>query len=117
MHAMEDIILQYTYPRLDSEVTKLRKHLLKAPFCVHPATGRVCVPIDPKTVGDFDPEKAPTVAELLSELDRAEVKEEGDGKEKNDWERTSLKPYVEMLEKHAVGIIGDARKVKREKGE
>ena len=114
---MEDIILQYTYPRLDSEVTKLRKHLLKAPFCVHPATGRVCVPIDPKTVGDFDPEKAPTVAELLSELDRAEVKEEGDGKEKNDWERTSLKPYVEMLEKHAVGIIGVARKVKREKGE
>lgn len=37
--AMEDIILQYTYPRLDAEVSKHRNHLLKAPFCVHPGTG------------------------------------------------------------------------------
>jgi DNA primase catalytic subunit len=38
-HAMEDIVLQYTYPRLDSEVTKHRNHLLKAPFVIHPGTG------------------------------------------------------------------------------
>ena len=37
--AMEDIILQYTYPRLDAEVSKHRNHLLKAPFCVHPPSG------------------------------------------------------------------------------
>jgi len=41
MHAMEDIILQYTYPRIDAEVSKHRNHLLKAPFCVHPKTGRI----------------------------------------------------------------------------
>jgi len=40
MEAMEDIVLQYTYPRLDAEVSKHRNHLLKAPFCVHPATGK-----------------------------------------------------------------------------
>ena len=38
---MEEIVLQYMYPRIDEEVTKKRNHLLKAPFCVHPATGLV----------------------------------------------------------------------------
>jgi DNA primase small subunit len=68
-HAMEDIILHYTYPRIDAEVSKHRNHLLKAPFCVHPKTGRVCVPIDPAMVEAFDPEKVPTIGQLLTELD------------------------------------------------
>jgi len=54
--ALEDIILQYTYPRIDAEVSKHRNHLLKAPFCVHPKTGRVCVPVDPEKVDEFNPE-------------------------------------------------------------
>ena len=66
---MEDIILQYTYPRLDAEVSKHRNHLLKAPFCVHPATGRICVPVDPREAEAFDPETVPTVGQLLQELD------------------------------------------------
>ena len=65
---MEDITLQYTYPRLDAEVSKHRNHLLKAPFCVHPATGRVCVPVDPREADLFDPESVPTVGQLLREL-------------------------------------------------
>lgn len=59
----------YTYPRLDAEVSKHRNHLLKAPFCVHPKTGRICVPVDPDTVDSFDPATVPTVAQLLLELD------------------------------------------------
>ena len=66
--AMEDIILQYTYPRIDAEVSKHRNHLLKAPFCVHPKTGRICVPVDPDKVDEFDPEKVPDVETLLNEL-------------------------------------------------
>ena len=66
---MEDIVLQYTYPRLDAEVSKHRNHLLKAPFCVHPKTGRVCVPVDPRAIDDFRPERVPTVGQLLRELD------------------------------------------------
>lgn len=66
---MEDIVLQYTYPRIDAGVSKLRNHLLKAPFCVHPKTGRVCVPLDPASIDSFDPERVPTVGQLLQELD------------------------------------------------
>lgn len=66
---MEDIVLQYSYPRLDAEVTKHRNHLLKAPFCVHPATGRVCVPVNPTLAAKFNPEEVPTVAQLVQELD------------------------------------------------
>jgi DNA primase small subunit len=70
-HAVEDIVLQYTYPRIDAEVSKHRNHLLKAPFCVHPKTGRLCVPVDPETIDEFDPERVPTVGQLLRELDAA----------------------------------------------
>jgi DNA primase small subunit len=66
---MEDIVLQYTYPRIDAEVSKHRNHLLKAPFCVHPKTGRICVPLDPASIDTFDPERVPTVGQLLQELD------------------------------------------------
>lgn len=76
MNAMEDIVLQYTYPRLDVEVSKRRNHLLKAPFCVHPKTGRVCVPIDPAKIDDFDPEAVPTIGQLLRELDAVGKDEE-----------------------------------------
>ena len=97
VEAMEDIILQYTYPRLDAEVSKHRNHLLKAPFCVHPATGtpslisvhwllirnlpigRVCVPVNPDKVGQFDPEAVPTVGQLLRELDEQTL-DGGDGR-------------------------------------
>jgi DNA primase small subunit len=80
MNALEGIIIQYTYPRLDAEVSKHRNHLLKAPFCVHPKTGRVCVPLDLDMIDNFDPESVPTVGKLLKELDEIK-REDGDGSE------------------------------------
>ncbi|EIM90275.1 prim-pol domain-containing protein [Stereum hirsutum FP-91666 SS1] len=112
MAALEDIVLQYTYPRIDAEVSKHRNHLLKAPFCVHPKTGRICVPIDPELVDEFDPDTVPTVGQLLQELDA--TKTESSTEEHSDWEKTSLKPYVDMLEKYAMGLMGEVRRVKRE---
>jgi DNA primase small subunit len=43
--------------------------------------------------------------QLLQELDKA-----GEGA---NWEHTSLKPYVDMLDRHVVGILDDVRRRER----
>ncbi|KIK21278.1 hypothetical protein PISMIDRAFT_681508 [Pisolithus microcarpus 441] len=105
--AIEDVVLQYTYPRIDAEVSKHRNHLLKAPFCVHPKTGRVCVPLDPRDIDRFDPCAVPTAAQLLRELNSTST---GEGA---DWEKTSLKPYVDLLDRHTMEILEEVRMMKR----
>ncbi|KAI0432421.1 prim-pol domain-containing protein [Xylaria sp. FL1042] len=122
LEAKQDIVLEYTYPRLDIEVSKKLNHLLKSPFVVHPGTGRVCVPIDTSKLDEFDPTAVPTVQELLGEIDNW-IKEEdapsGDGKALADWEKTSLKPYVEYFRAFVLALMRDERdpKIKREREE
>jgi len=123
-----EIVFKYTYPRLDINVSKMQNHLLKSPFCVHPKTGRVCVPINPSALdidGGFDPFAVPTLAQLADELDEYHKNDndgnnnknaqEDDGNEndenntetrkknivapQHDWEKTSLKKYFEVFEK------------------
>lgn len=135
MEAKQDILLEYTYPRLDVEVGKKRIHLLKSPFVVHPGTGRVCVPIttngDMKQVEAFDPLTVPKVTELLREVDafggsNGEVKQENNGyvedgvtmRKINDWEKTSLKPFIEMFEGYVKNLLKtEMVRVKRERDE
>lgn len=118
LEAKQDIVLEYTYPRLDIEVSKKLNHLLKSPFVVHPGTGRVCVPINTKQLEDFDPLSVPTVQGLLAEIDA--WKDEGteeNGKTISDWEKTSLRPYIEQFRSFVAGLIKDEKdvRVKRER--
>lgn len=108
LEAKQDIVLEYTYPRLDIEVSKKLNHLLKSPFVVHPGTGRVCVPIDTGDLASFDPLSVPTVQSLLGEIDAWKPAAD-DGKAQNvaDWEKTSLKSYVEYFRSFVRGLIRD----------
>lgn len=115
-------------------MSKHRNHLLKAPFCVHPKTGRVCVPVDPERIEEFDPERVPTVTQLLHELDSIGSEEDQVGEHHSgkfptprhilatkyartlDWEKTSLKGYVDMLDKHSLRLMEQVRQEKRALG-
>lgn len=56
-NSLYNAVFYFTYARLDMEVSKKRNHLLKSPFCVHPKTGKICVPIKPEEFEFFDPNK------------------------------------------------------------
>jgi len=84
---LKDVIVQFCCPRLDINVSKQMNHLLKSPFVVHPKTGRVCVPIDPDRIDDFNPLEVPTIGRLIEELNRS-----------GDIRETSLKAYTHFFE-------------------
>ncbi|KAJ3293519.1 hypothetical protein HK104_004391 [Borealophlyctis nickersoniae] len=122
-----DIIFQYTYPRLDANVSIGLNHLLKSPFCVHPKTGRVCIPIDPAGCEGFNPMEAPELSTLIDELNAYEAKQRdqkditeeastnGDRKIP-DYEKTSLKEHIEHFRRFVAGMdesVRDALRAKR----
>mmetsp|Transcript_14935 Transcript_14935/g.45078 ORF Transcript_14935/g.45078 Transcript_14935/m.45078 type:complete len:124 (-) Transcript_14935:30-401(-) len=90
------IVLAYTFPRLDIEVSKKMNHLLKTPFCVHPKTGKVCVPLDPDQAMDFDPDTVPTVGGLLNELNTLQLSSED--RKGEQWRHTSLGPIMQRFQ-------------------
>lgn len=94
-----EVVFKHTYPRLDINVSKMQNHLLKSPFCVHPKTGRVCVPIQAEYVEDFDPFTVPTLPQLMKELDEYQENDEDSGRKVQDWHKTSLKKYFEPFQK------------------
>lgn len=119
-----ETVFKHTYPRLDINVSKMQNHLLKSPFCVHPKTGRVCVPIETSNFSTFDPFSVPTLAQLMKELDLYKMSLEGDeGKEKDegiahDWQKTSLRgPFEYFQKKFLVPLLNEERKVLKDERE
>ncbi|KAJ7945035.1 DNA primase [Quillaja saponaria] len=90
---VEEIVFSFTYPRLDMEVSKHMNHLLKAPFCIHPKTGRICVPIDPNHCEEFNPTTVPTLCKLLEELNDSGLRPDVD----REWDETSLGESIRLF--------------------
>jgi len=98
----EEIKIQYSYPRLDINVSKGVNHLLKAPFSVHPKTGRVSVPIDINRIDSFDPFKVPIISQICAQLDSNR-----DDSKAEAYERTALHSSVARFNKFINSLIED----------
>ena len=110
-----ETVFKYVYPRLDINVSKMQNHLLKSPFCVHPKTGRVCVPIEVENFAKFDPFTVPTLAQLMKELDEYEAQSEKDESILYDWQKTSLKePFEHFQKTFLTPLLNEERKLQRE---
>lgn len=101
---VEEVQMAMLYPRLDINVSKGTNHLLKAPFCVHPKTGKVCVPFNPSQVQKFDPMTVPTINVLLSEINAYddklnEASDTNDDKSRiKDYKKTSMFKGIVIFE-------------------
>jgi DNA primase small subunit len=62
---IKDFKLNILYPRLDINVSKHINHLLKSPFCIHPKTGMVSVPLRETDIINFTMEKIPKLEEII----------------------------------------------------
>jgi len=108
---MQEIMLQFAYPRLDIAVSKGMNHLLKAPFCIHPKTGRVCVPFRVSKVDSFDPDTVPTVLQLVEEIDAFKKdEEESEVKKKvKAYKMTSMREPVSIFEEFLSGLAAEVK--------
>jgi DNA primase small subunit len=117
LESKQDIILELQYPRLDIEVSKHLNHLLKSPFCVHPGTGRVCVPIDISKVDSFDPFEVPTVNQLLEQINNYQAPDSGSSERIHDIEKTSLLSYATYFRRFVSGLVKEEYSNKRSREE
>ena len=84
------IAMTYVYPRFDANVTTTVNHLLKAPFCVHPGSDKISVPIDFDHIDKFDIDKVPTLTGMYREMHD----ENGDLRPCK-----TIEPYMEVFRK------------------
>ncbi|RKP14995.1 hypothetical protein BJ684DRAFT_7735, partial [Piptocephalis cylindrospora] len=102
-----DIVFQYCYPRLDDKVSIQMNHLLKSPFCVHPKTGRVCVPIDPVQAHTFDPFSVPTIQAVVEEAMTLLRTRSSQGRRKKTLiEDTVLAPHITYFRTFVRKLLG-----------
>ncbi|XP_026471369.1 DNA primase small subunit isoform X2 [Ctenocephalides felis] len=127
-YIVEEVQVYFVYPRLDANVTKGMGHLLKAPFCVHPKTGKICTPFNPRNVDKFDPTTVPTINQLLDDINAFDEKNssvENDTVSQKprikDYKKTSaykgivvFEEFLRKLETSLKSIKQEARDIKME---
>lgn len=65
---LKDFKLNVLYPRLDINVSKHLNHLLKSPFCIHPKTGMVSVPMSENDILKFEVRNIPTLDNIVKDF-------------------------------------------------
>lgn len=111
-NTVEDIVFAHLYPRLDIAVSRHLNHLLKAPFAIHPKTGRVCTPMDISKVEDFDPTTVPTIGLLFEEMQALGP----DVKRHAEWKQTSMKGPIEIFQGFIDGLAVENAARRKELG-
>ena len=87
---LNEFIMYILYPRLDGNVTIQVSHLLKGPFCVHPKTGYISVPMSIELLEQFAFDNIPKVDYLIEY-------------ENND-EKNSFLKYINFFENFVQNI-------------
>ena len=65
---INDFKLNILYPRLDINVSTHINHLLKSPFCIHPKTGLVAVPLSEEDIMKFKMDNIPRLDQLINDF-------------------------------------------------
>jgi len=108
-HILSEIMLQFAYPRLDIAVSKGMNHLLKAPYCIHPKTGRVCVPFNPAKAERFNPTEVPSVLQLVEEIDAFTKDASEEMKNVKAYKKTSMKDSMIIFEEFLSGLASSRK--------
>ena len=85
---IKDFKLNILYPRLDINVSKHINHLLKSPFCIHPKTGLVSVPLDDYDIKNFKIEDIPRLDILVNDFKEGKINQK-------------FQKYIQLFEKFA----------------
>ncbi|KAI3644117.1 hypothetical protein MP228_010281 [Amoeboaphelidium protococcarum] len=107
-NCVRNIQFVYMYPRLDAQVSMHLNHLLKSPFCVHPKTGKICVPIDAVDADKFNPLTVPTLNGVIQEM-MAHDRSGSSNTQLKDWQKTSLKDFSGVMKRFRDSIDADLK--------
>ena len=93
---VNDFKLNILYPRLDINVSTHINHLLKSPFCIHPKTGLVAVPLSEEDILKFKMDDIPRLDQLINDYNN--------GRKNSNFEKylNFFKTFVDELKKDKI---------------
>ena len=93
---INDFKLNILYPRLDINVSTHINHLLKSPFCIHPKTGLVAVPLSEEDILKFKMDDIPRLDQLINDYNN--------GRKNPNFEKylNFFKTFVDELKKDKI---------------
>ena len=96
---INDFKLNILYPRLDINVSTHINHLLKSPFCIHPKTGLVAVPLSEEDILNFKMDDIPRLDQLVNDF-------------KNGKNNENFNKYVKFFKGFIEKLKDDGKKLK-----